>query len=202
MPETKTPRNLRRLLLPILSFAIGIAFTQFLQFTTPLLNYLFVAAILPLPFLAIRPLLRFSRMGKVIGSVFLIPVLLADLLFGVWFLLVLTLSPSVELHHYRTDSCIHELAKIDEKRYSVHLLRDCGGGAPVSFTVWIEQRMPLLPGLYVVREIDSFYGAYEGTLSIVDRNSVRLQIPVGIEGSGWMEAIDRTYQLKRYVYLY
>jgi hypothetical protein len=150
-----------------------------------------------LPFVAIRPILQFSRIPKIIGCIFISPILIFDVLFV---LLFVGCSPQLELHHYRTNSCIQELGKLEQGNYSVHLLRDCGGGAPVSFTVWIEQRLPILPGLYLLRTVDSFYGAYEGKLISVSGDEVRLQIPVGVPGSGWEEKIDRTYKLKRHVY--
>ena len=196
MVERRTTHPFRSLLLLIFTFIAGIACFWFFSFTAPVLNYLFAGVVLFLPFVAIRPILQFSPMPKIIGCILISPILLFDVLF----VLLFVGCGSHELHHYRPDSCIQELGKVEQGNYSAHLLRDCGGGAPVSLTVWIEQRLPLLPGLYLVRTIDSFYGAYEGKLSPVSRDEVRLQIPVGVPGSGWEEKIDRTYKLKRHVY--
>jgi hypothetical protein len=189
------PHPIRRLLLLTVILIAGLWCFRLFSFTEPLLNYLFAGAVFSIPFFAIRPLLQLPRIPKVIGCIALSPILMIDLLITLLFVS----CGSPEMHHYRKDSCIQELGKVEQGGYSVHLLRDCGGGPTVAFTVWIEQRLPLVPGLYLFRKVDSFYGAYEGELTFVGMNEVRLEIPRGVE-SNWNQAIVRTYSLKPHVY--
>ena len=47
----------------------------------------------------------------------------------------------------------------------VHLLRDCGGGATEADIAWAEQRLTIFPGVYLVKNVDAFYAAYEGRIT-------------------------------------
>ena len=166
------------------------------RFALPPLNYAFVFGVLLLPFLALRPVLQLSRWPRILGCIIIAPILLLSLLLMATFVA----CGNMEVRHDRKDSCIQELGKVEQGSYSVHLLKDCGGGATVSFTVWLEQDMPLVPGLYLFKSLDSFYGAYEGSLTAAGPHQVHLRIPRGVEGSGWHEEVDRVYQLKPHVY--
>jgi hypothetical protein len=97
-------------------------------------------------------------------------------------------------------SCMEELGRVDQHGYSVHLVLDGCGGAVVGFIISLDQQMPLLPGLYVKRSLDAFDGAYQGSLTVAGPNEVRVQIPKGVEGSGWHQEIGRVYRLKPHVY--
>ena len=105
-----------------------------------------------------------------------------------------------DLHPYSKGSCMQELGAIEQNGYSVHFIRDGCGGAAQNFILDIEQRALVLPGLYLVRPVDAFDGAYEGRMTSAGANSIRVQIPKGVEGSGWNKEIDRTYTLKKHVY--
>ncbi len=95
---------------------------------------------------------------------------------------------------------MEELGRVDQHGYSVQLVLDGCGGAVVGFMIFLDQQMPLLPGLYVKRSLDAFDGAYQGCLTVAGPNEVRVQIPKGAEGSGWHQEIDRVYRLKPHVY--
>ncbi len=80
---------------------------------------------------------------------------------------------------------MQELGRVDQQGYSVQLVRDGCGGAVVGFVIFLDQRMSLLPGLYLKRSLDAFDGAYEGKLTVAGPNEIRVQIPKGVDGSGW-----------------
>ncbi len=95
---------------------------------------------------------------------------------------------------------MQELGRVDQQGYSVQLVRDGCGGAVVGFVIFLDQRMSLLPGLYLKRSLDAFDGAYEGKLTVAGPNEIRVQIPKGVDGSGWHREVDHIYQVKPHVY--
>ncbi len=185
----------RSLLFLLTAFVTGSACTQFLRFTHPVPNELFGAAVLSIPFLALRPLSQLSRIPKVIGRIALTPILLLAVMIALSFVACgdLQLRPQQK-------SCMEELGRVDQHGYSVQLVLDGCGGAAVGFMTFLDQQMPLLPGLYVKRSLDAFDGAYQGSLTVAGPNEVRVQIPKGVEGNGWHREIDRVYRLKPHVY--
>jgi hypothetical protein len=92
------------------------------------------------------------------------------------------------------------LQTIQQEGYSVHLVRDGCGGAVDGFVLDVEQRRSILPGVYLFRSVDYFDGAYEGKMTPVGANGIRLQVPKGVEGSNWTQEIDRTYTIKPHIY--
>jgi hypothetical protein len=191
----RRPRPIRNLLVLALAFIVGFVCTRCLRFTHPVPNELFGAAVLALPFLALRPLSQLPRIPKIIGRIALTPVLLFALLIGLTFVACgdLELQPG-------KNSCMEELGRVDQHGYSVHLLRNGCGGAAVGFMLIAEQRVHLSPGLYLVRSLALFDGAYEGTLTTAGPTQIRIRIPKSVEGSGWNQEIDRVFQLKPHVY--
>lgn len=95
---------------------------------------------------------------------------------------------------------MEELGRVDQQSYSVLLVRDGCGGAAVGFVTFLDQRMTLLPGLYLKRSLDVFDGAYEGSLTAAGPNQIRVQISTGVEGSNWNRKVDHVYQLRPHVY--
>ena len=57
--------------------------------------------------------------------------------------------------------------------------------------------MFILPGLYVVRYLDYFEGAYDGSLSADAHDKVRLHVAAR---ENWNPEVDRVYALKPWVY--
>lgn len=91
----------------------------------------------------------------------------------------------------------HQLACLHHGNYSVHLLwNETAGGALGPHGVLLEQRMPVVPGLYVVKPLDYFEGASHGSLSAEGPDSVRLHIPKSNEN----EEVNKVYSLKSRVY--
>lgn len=62
--------------------------------------------------------------------------------------------------------------------------------------VGLEQRMFMVPGLYMVRHLDYFDGVREGSLAAVGEDKVRVHIPK----NGMHQEVDRVYSLKPRVY--
>jgi len=56
--------------------------------------------------------------------------------------------------------------------------------------------MFIVSGLYIVKHLDYFEGAYQGDLSVEGADKVRLHIPK----TTFHQEIDRVYLLKRRVY--
>jgi hypothetical protein len=180
-----------KLVLLGLAFIAGVVCSRCLRFAQPLLNEFFGAVVLALPFLALRPLSQLPKIPKVIGRIALTPVLMLS------FLLALSFVACGDLQ-LRTskESCLEEVARVDRMGYSVHALCDTCGGPTVGVTLLVEQRMPLLPGLYLVRSVDVFDRASEGNLTVVGPNQIRVQI----SQSSWHQEIDHVYHLKPHVY--
>src|SRR5437879_1858154 len=160
-----------------------------------MLNYLFGWGVACLPFFALRPLSQLPRIPKVLGFVLVSPLLLVCLL-----MIAVSVACDFDLHPYSKDSCTQELERIEQHGYSVHFILDGCGGASQGFILDVEKRMKALPGIYVFRTVDSFDGAYEGTMRSVGENQIHVHIPMGVPGSGWRQEVDRDYRLKRHVY--
>jgi hypothetical protein len=194
--ETKPKSNaIRHLLLLGMLFVVGLGCCRVFRFTLPLLNHVFVVGVLCIPILALRNLSQLSRIPKVIGFVFLIPLALFSLLM----ILVAMGSVACEMHPLNK-GCLQELENIERNGYSVHLMLDECGGVIGGRILTVEQRRPLLPGIYLFRLVDLFDEAYEGEMTPISANQIHLHIPMGVKGSFWTQEIDRTYTLKRYLY--
>jgi hypothetical protein len=191
--ERRSRRPLRLLAVLVLVFLVGIGCTRVFQFTLPLLNYMFVAALLCFPFTAIRPLSQLSRWPRLAGFILLVPLLLICVL-----LMVISLSCGrLELHHGRADSAIQVVDSVEQDGYTVHLLWDIG--PPVGSTLlWVEQEKLIVPGLQFVRIVDTFDGENpSGKLTSEGMSTIRLRIP---PTTYCPEEINRVYRLKRWVY--
>jgi hypothetical protein len=95
-----------------------------------------------------------------------------------------------------------ELSTVSQGSYSVHLCwKETAGGAVGPHGVSVEQRMLILPGVYVARYLDYFEGASQGSLSGEGTNKVRLHLPdSGYEYHKQPQVVDRVYSLKPRVY--
>ncbi len=192
-PATQASSHpIRNLLLLAIAFVLGIGCTRWFRFSAAALNYIFGFCILCLPFLALVPLQRLPRISKVCGFVLISPLLILCIL-----MILMMATCDFDLHPYAKGSCLQELQRVEQIGYSVRLIQDECGGPLTGTAVAVEQRMRLLPGLYVVRNIDYIDRASEGRLTVVGANEIHVHVP---EGYGLPEAIDRTYALKRHVY--
>ena len=175
------------------AFIVGYGCTRIFEFSQSIFNYLFVLLVMSFPVLAVRPIRQLPKLPKIAGFVIVSPLLLIE----IFLLLTFVACGSPELHHYRTGSCIQEDQTIQQSGYSVHLLHDCGGGATIDSSQWIEQRRKVVSVLVLVKTIDSFYGSTRAELSFTGENQLFLrrhqgETPEGIE--------DHTYYLKPHVY--
>ena len=162
-----------------------------LRFTNDLLNVVFVCGLLLIPFLAVRPVLRLRGWLKLVTAIILAPLLALSLLF-----LLVTASCDIPALVKRREAS-RELDYVQQGHYSVHLLwQETAGGAVGPHGVALEQRMSIVPGLYVVKQLDYFEGAHEGTLSAEETDKVRVHIPK----TDVHQQVDQVYLLKRRVY--
>lgn len=188
-------RAIRHLFYLGIALVLGFACCEFFRFTVAALNYVFGASVLCIPFAALRPVSRLSRIPKVIGFVLISPVLLLSLL-----MMLFSVSCDFDLHPYTGNSCLQDLETIEEGACSVHLILDGCGGATQSYMLEVEQRRMLVRGLYAFRSIEMFDSAYEGTMTSLGPNQIRVQIPKGVDGSGWYRDVDKTYTLRPHLY--
>jgi hypothetical protein len=171
--------------------SVGYLFIRTLRFTNGALNVAFVFLFFLLPFLAIRPVLRLRRWPKLAVSIFLAPLLAVSLL-----CLLLTVTCDIPAVVERRELS-RELATVRQGHYSVHLLwQETAGGAVGPHGVGLEQRMFVVPGLYLVKHLDYFEGAHEGSLSFEGTDKVRVHIPK----SDLHQEVDKVYALERRVY--
>lgn len=176
-------------------FVLGFGCMRVFRFTIPVLNYVFAVGVLCIPFLALRPLSQLAKIPKVIGFIFLSPLAFLSL----FMIFAIIVSVACDLNPLNK-GCLQELGRIERDGYSVHLILDECGGAIGSRMLTVEQRRPVLPGLYLFRSVDLFEDAYEGTMTAISANQIQIHIPKGVKGSYWTREVDRTYTLNRYVY--
>jgi hypothetical protein len=185
------PKPARTLIVLAALMALGYLCIRTPRFTNDFINVAFVCSFLLIPLLAVQPVLRLARWPKLVTAILLAPLLTLSLLF-----LLLTVScdlPAIIEHR----ALSRELAYVQQGHYSVHLLwQETAGGAIGPHGVLLEQRMPIVPGVYVVKHLDYFEGAHEGTLSLDGEEKIRLHIPQ----DGAHQEVDNVYSLKHSVY--
>jgi hypothetical protein len=183
---------IRNLVFLGIAFILGIGCTRWFRFSSAALNYTFGFCLLCVPFLALRPLQQLPRISRVVGFVLISPLLILCIL-----MTLMMATCDFDLHPYSKGSCLQELQRVEQVGYTVRLILDECGGALTGTAVVVEQRMRLLPGLYVFRNVDYIDRAYEGRLTVMGTNEIQVHIP---KGCGLTADIDRTYTLRRHVY--
>jgi hypothetical protein len=184
-----TSKSVRRLLILIAIMLVGYACIEMFRFAFGLANLIFVCAYLIVPFFAIRPVQRLSQPFKALVSLLLAPVLLLS---------VVNLSVSILDATLPNLNRIEPLQTIQQGRSSVQIGRYEHGGAVGVSGIYLEQRRPVLPGLYLVRSIAAFGYAHEATLSVEGPYRVRVHA-IGSYDDAHL-AVDRVYSLKPWVY--
>ncbi len=103
----------------------------------------------------------------------------------------------LELHHGGAGSAIQVVDSIEQDGYSVHLLWDVG--PPVGSTLlWVEQEKTIVPGLQLVRVLDTFSAENPvGKLTSEGSSTIRVRMPAN---SYRPEEVTRVYRLRRWVY--
>jgi hypothetical protein len=164
------------------------------RFTYDGLNLAFAGLFLLLPFFAIKPTLRLPRWAKVTTLILLVPMLGISVL-GLLGMAACNIPAAVNHAQLSRELCV-----LQHGEYSVHLAwEETAGGAIGPHGVSLEQRRKIVPGLYLVKSLDYFEGAREGTLSWAGRDRVSLHIPV----AGYYDDqknIQREYSLKPWLY--
>ena len=184
--------SVRQLLATAALIALGYVCIRTLRFTNGGLNLVFACVFFLTPFLAIRPLRRLRSWPKVLGTIVLTPFLALSLLL----LLMEATCEAPAVIQGRELSW--ELSVAQQEHSSIHLLRETtAGGAVGRHGLGLEQRMFILPGIYTVKYVDYFEGAYQGSMSVEATNRVRLHIDAR---ENWNPEIDKVYVLKPWVY--
>jgi hypothetical protein len=162
-----------------------------LRFTDDGLNVAFGCAFLLLPWLALPPALRLRRWPKVIALVIFIPM---AALSSVGLLAMVSCDIPAAVNKRQMS---RELSTLQQGYYSVHLVwEETAGGALGPHGVGMEQRMPIVDGLYLVKYVAYFEGASSGSLVAEGAGKVRLHIPKTLSH----EEVDQVYSLKPWVY--
>ena len=183
-------KTVRQLVVFAALMAIGYVCVQTLRFSIGFLNFVFVCAWLLLPFLAIRPVFRLRPRPKFWGLVLMAPLLLLSS--------ILLLGKVVFDGLLGGAERIQPLQTFQEGRSTIQLQRYEDGGAVGVSGLELEQRRPILPGLWMVRSVDFFDHANEGTLSVEGPYTVK----VHAKGSYYSNdhTVDRVYRMKPWVY--
>jgi hypothetical protein len=185
-----TSKSVRQLLV-IAAFVVVIyACARVLRFTFAPLNFILDCAWLALPLLAIRPVLRLRRPLRVWGIVVLAPVLsLLSLL-----LVAKVVFDGILGGAERTEP----LQTFQLGSSTIELQRYEHGGAVGVHGLNLEQRRLILPGVYLVRSIDFFDDAREGTLSVEGPFNVRVHARGSYDSNDY--ETERVHTLKPWVY--
>jgi hypothetical protein len=183
----KTVRQL--LVIAALVFAVYTT-ARTLRFTFEPLNFIIDCAWVALPCLAIRPVLGLRRPLRVWGIVVLVPLLtlFSFLLVGkvVFDGLLGGAERTEPMQTFQLGSSTIQLERYEH------------GGAVGVHGLNLEQRRLIVSGIYLVRSIDFFSEATEGTLSVDGSFMVRVHAK-GNYYSNDYEA-ERVYTLKPWVY--
>lgn len=164
------------------------------RFTHEGLNLAFQGIFYSIPLFAITPALRLTRWTKIVALILLSP-LFAVSFFGLTSMAACDIPNAVD--HAELS---RELGTLQHGHYSVHLTwEETPGGAIGPHGVNLAQRRRILPGLDLVKSLDYFEGASEGTLSWAGADRISLYIPI----AGYYQNqknIRREYSLKPWLY--
>jgi hypothetical protein len=186
----QTWKSIRQLLVIAALMITGYTCVKTLRFSTEPLNFIFVCAFFAIPLLAIRPVLRFPHRPKVIGLILLIPLLSlssCSLLFT-----VACNRPGTSIE--RTNP----LQDFQQGNCTIRLFKYEYGGALGVHGIVLEQRRPIVRGLYMIRTVAFFDSAKEGTLSVEGPDKVRVHARGNYDSNDY--EIEQVYTLKPWVY--
>jgi len=186
----QTGKSIRQLLVTAALMITGYTCVKTLRFTTEALNFIFVCAFIAIPFLAIRPVLRFPHRSRVIGLILLIPLLSlssCSLLFT-----VACNRPGTSIERTKP------LQNFQQRNCAIRLFKYEYGGALGVHGIVLEQRRLIVRGLYMVRSVAFFDSAKEGTLSMEGPDKVRVHARGNYDSNEY--EIDQVYTLKPWVY--
>jgi hypothetical protein len=157
-----------------------------LRFAVDFLNSIFECALCAIPFLAIRPVRRLHQWPKVLGLIVLAPLLL----YSSFHFLGRVVFGRTE--HTQT------LQAVQQGGSTIELQDYENGGSVGVHGLNLEQRRLIVPGLYLVKSVDFFDSAREGTLSVEGPYTVRVHAKGNYQSNDYQ--VDKTYRLKPWVY--
>ena len=186
----QTRKSIGQLLLIAVLIGIGYACICTLRLTVDALNFFFVCAFYLIPFLAIRPVRYLPPRPRLFGWILLTPLLLLSsfLLLG----LVACEGPSW------SSVRVEPLKTFQQGKSTIQLQRYEDGGAIGLRGLYLEQRRLIVPGLFLVRSVDFFDYAHDGTLSLEGPYKVRVHAKGSYDNDD--REIDRAYSLKPWLY--
>jgi hypothetical protein len=161
-----------------------------LSFTVRALNVLVVCAVYAIPLLTVVPVLRLKKRAGIWGLVLLSPVLALSSALLVFTVVVDGLLGGSER--------IEPLQTFQEGSSTIQLRRYENGGAVGIHGFNLEQRRLIVPGLYLVKSLDFFDDAQEGTLSAEAPYRVRVHAKGRYDSNDY--EVDKVYILKPWVY--
>lgn len=167
---------------------IGYTGTRTLRFTVDILNVIFDCVVYAIPFLAIRRLLRLHQRPRIWGFILLSPVLLLS---------SLSLLGTV-LAGVGGSERSEPLQTFQQGSSTIQLQRYENGGAVGVHGLNLEQRRLIVPGLYMVKSVDFFDSAREGTLSMEGLYKVRVHAKGNYYSNDY--EVDKVYYLKPWVF--
>jgi hypothetical protein len=161
-----------------------------LRFTVGALNIILDCVLYLIPFLAIRPVLRLRQQPRIWGLVLLAPLLLLSS----FLLLGKVVFEGLLGGTKRTEP----LQTLQQGSSTIQLQRYEYGGAVGVHGLNLEQRRQIVPGLYLVRSVDFFDSAREGTLSVEGPYRVRVHARGNYYSNDY--EVDKVYPLKPWIY--
>ena len=180
----------RQLLVIAALMVIGYTGTRTLRFTVDALNVIFDCVVYAIPFLAIRPVLRLHGRPRTWGLRLLTPLLLISSLY---------LLGTVVFDGLLGPSELREPLQTLQQGSSTIELQDYENGGSVGVHGFnLEQRRLIVPGLYIVKSVDFFDDAREGTLSVEGAYTVRVHAKGNYYSNDYQ--VDKVYDLKPWVY--
>jgi hypothetical protein len=183
-------KSVRQLLVIAALMVIVYIGTRKLRFTVDVLNVIFDCVVYSIPFLAIPPVLRLHGRPRTWGLRLLTPLLLLS---------SLCLLGTVVFDGLLGPSERSEpLQTFQQGSSTIQLQRYEYGGSVGVHGLNLEQRRLIVPGLYMVRSVDFFNSAREGTLSVEGPYRVRVHATGNYDSDDYQ--IDKVYDLKPWVY--
>lgn len=144
-------------------------FHPVVRFGHPAANQIALLLALTLPWLAILPVALLPRpWARVVGLVLLLPPLAYSAFFAPF--IAMEIEDTVA---HGVDRAFTPIATVPMNGYRVRIFRtDCG--ATCAYGIVLRQERQLLPGIYLVRQLEGFYPAEDATYRVLGRDSLQV----------------------------
>jgi hypothetical protein len=164
---------------------------EVMRFESPAVNYVVMLIGLAVPIALVPLAFGFKGWGrKIVGAIFPLLLIPLSLLLGMFSWIMLA-----DISNTGIDSSFERLECIQLPHSRVTVYRT-NGGATTDFGVALRHEMTLLPGVLLVRRIESLYPAYEAKVTTSGGNIVKVVVaPYGDQVEQ-----NLTLTLKRWVY--